>query len=96
MKIRPLYDNILVERTEEEKQSAGGIIIPDSATEKPSRGKITAVGKGKKTSKGDIVSLDVKVGDEVLFGKYAGNEVKLDGVEYLVMKESDIVAVIDK
>jgi chaperonin GroES len=96
MTIRPLYDNVLVKRTEEEKQSAGGIIIPDSASEKPSRGVITAVGKGKKNSKGDIETLDVKVNDEVLFGKYAGNEIKINGEELLVMKESDIVAIIEK
>lgn len=94
MKIRPLHDRVLVMRSEEERKSAGGIVIPDSATEKPSKGKIVAVGKGKILENGEIRPLDVKVGDIVLFGKYSGTEVKIDGVDYLVMREEDIMGVI--
>ena len=94
MKIRPLHDRVLVMRSEEERKSAGGIVIPDSATEKPSRGKIMAVGKGKILENGDVRPLDVKVGDIVLFGKYSGTEVKIDGTDYLVMREEDIMGVI--
>lgn len=94
MKIRPLHDRVLVLRTEEERKSSGGIVIPDSATEKPSRGKIVAVGKGKILDNGDIRALDVKVNDEILFGKYSGTEVKIEGTEYLVMREEDIMGVI--
>ena len=96
MKIRPLHDRVIVEREEEERMSAGGIVIPDSATEKPIQGKIRAVGKGKLLEGGDIRPLDVKVGDRVLFGKYSGTEVKLDGQDLLVMREEDIMAVIEK
>tara|TARA_Y100000588_G_C14012244_1_gene820502 strand:- start:387 stop:680 length:294 start_codon:yes stop_codon:yes gene_type:complete len=96
MKIRPLHDRVIVEREEEERMSAGGIVIPDSATEKPIQGKIKAVGKGKLLEGGDIRPLDVKVGDRVLFGKYSGTEVKLDGQDLLVMREEDIMAVIEK
>jgi len=95
MKVRPLYDRVIVRRTEEETTSAGGIVIPDSATEKPSQGEVIAVGKGKITDSGDVVPLDVKIGDKVLFGKYSGNEVKVDGEELLVMREDDIMAVIE-
>ncbi len=94
MKIRPLHDRVLILRSEEETKSSGGIVIPDSATEKPSRGEVVAVGKGKILDNGDSRPLDVKVGDIVLFGKYSGTEVKVDGKEYLVMREEDIMGVI--
>ena len=96
MKIRPLHDRVIVMREEEERTSPGGIVIPDSATEKPIQGRITAVGKGKILEGGDIRPLDVQGGDRVLFGKYSGTEVKLDGDELLVMREEDIMAVIEK
>jgi len=97
MKLRPLYDRIVVKRIEEEEQkSEGGIIIPDSAREKPQEGEVIAVGKGKKTEDGKILPLDVKAGDRVLFGKYSGNEVKVDGVEYLIMREDDVLGVVEK
>ncbi len=96
MKIRPLHDRVIVKRMEEERTSPGGIVIPDSATEKPIKGEIIAAGNGKILENGDVRSLDVKVGDTVLFGKYAGTEVKVDGEELLVMKEDDIVGVIEK
>ena len=96
MKIRPLHDRVVVKRMEEEKTSPGGIVIPDSATEKPIKGKVVAVGNGKITESGDVRKLDVKKGDEVLFGKYSGTEVKVDGDELLVMREDDIMAVIEK
>lgn len=95
MKIRPLHDRVLVRRTEEERTSSGGIIIPDSATEKPNRGDIIATGNGKITDSGDIRAMDVKTGDTVLFGQYAGTEVKVDGEALLMMKEEDILAVIE-
>lgn len=95
MSLRPLHDRVIVRRTEEERTSAGGIVIPDSATEKPSKGEIIATGNGKIMSNGDVRALDVKVGDQVLFGKYSGNEVKVDGEELLVMREEDIMAVIE-
>ena len=95
MNIRPLHDRVVVRRMEEEKTSAGGIVIPDSATEKPDQGEIIAVGHGKITDSGDVRPLDVKVGDKVLFGKYAGTNVKVEGEELLVMREEDIVAVIE-
>ena len=95
MKIRPLHDRVIVKRMEEERTTASGIVIPDSATEKPIQGKVTAVGKGKINENGDVRPLDVKVGDKVLFGKYSGTEVKLDGDEVLVMREEDIMAIID-
>ncbi len=93
MNIRPLHDRVIVRRMEEERTSAGGIVIPDSATEKPSRGEIIAVGNGKVLDNGDVRPLDVKVGDTVLFGKYSGTEVKVDGEELVVMREDDIMAV---
>ena len=95
MSIRPLHDRVIVRRMEEETMSAGGIVIPDNATEKPATGKVIAVGNGKKTDSGDVHPMDVKVGDTVLFGKYAGTEVKVDGEELLVMREDDIVAVLE-
>ena len=93
MNIRPLHDRVLVRRLEEERTSPGGIVIPDAATEKPSRGEIVAAGHGKILDSGDTRALDVKVGDQILFGKYAGTEIKVDGEELLVMREEDIVAV---
>lgn len=95
MKIRPLHDCIVVRRQEEERTSAGGIVIPDSAAEKPSRGLVIAVGNGKPLDNGDTRSVAVAVGDVVLFGKYAGNEVKVNGEELVVMREDDIMAVIE-
>ena len=95
MKVRPLNDRILVKRLEEEETTKGGIIIPDSAKEKPAEGEIIAVGKGKLNDKGDRVEMDVKVGDRVLFSKYGGTDVKFDGVDQLIMREDDILAVIE-
>ncbi len=95
MKIRPLQDRVIVERLAEEEKTKGGIIIPDTAKEKPMEGKIIAVGKGKTTEDGKLVKLDVKAGDKVLFSKYAGTEVKIDGKEYLIMREDDILGVIE-
>jgi len=96
MKIRPLQDRVIVKRVEEEEKTKGGIIIPDTAKEKPMEGKVTAVGKGKLLEDGKIHPLDVKAGDRVLFGKYAGTEVKIDGVEHLIMREEDLLGVIEK
>lgn len=95
MKIRPLHDRVVVRRMEEETTSAGGIVIPDSATEKPAQGEIIAVGNGKITDSGSVHALDVKVGDKVMFGKFAGTEIKVDGEELLVMREEDIMAVVE-
>ena len=95
MKIRPLHDRVIVRRMEEERTSAGGIVIPDSATEKPIQGEVLAVGNGKITDSGDVRPLDVKAGDKVLFGKYAGTEVKVEGEELLVMREEDIMGVLE-
>jgi len=95
MKIRPLHDRVIVRRVEEERTTAGGIVIPDSATEKPSQGEIVAAGNGKVTDSGDIRPLDVKAGDKVLFGKYAGTEVKVEGEDLLVMREEDIMGVVE-
>jgi chaperonin GroES len=95
MNIRPLHDRVVVKRMEEERVSAGGIVIPDSAAEKPSKGKIVAVGKGSINKNGDVRALDVKVGDTILFGKYSGTEIKLNGEELLVMREDDIMAVFE-
>ena len=95
MKIRPLHDRVIVKRLESETKSAGGIVIPDSAAEKPIQGKVVAVGKGKILEDGKVRPLDVKVGDKVLFGKYGGTEVKVDGDELLVMREEDVMAVIE-
>jgi chaperonin GroES len=95
MNIRPLHDRVIVRRMEEERTSAGGIVIPDSATEKPIQGEVLAVGNGKISESGDVRPLDLKVGDKVLFGKYAGTEVKVDGEELLVMREEDIMGVLE-
>jgi chaperonin GroES len=95
MPIRPLHDRVIVKRLEEERKTAGGIVIPDSATEKPIRGKVLAVGNGKVADNGQLRALDVKVGDTVLFGKYSGTEVKMDGEELLVMREDDIMGIIE-
>jgi len=95
MNIRPLHDRVVVRRVEEEKTTSSGIIIPDSATEKPSRGEVIAVGNGRKNDNGEVIAMDVKVGDQILFGQYAGNEIKVDGEILLVMNESDVVAIID-
>ena len=96
MKIRPLHDRVIVKREDEERKSPGGIVIPDTAAEKPIRGKVVAVGKGKILENGNVRALDIKVGDHLLFGKYSGTEVKVDGEEYLVMREEDVMAVIEK
>jgi chaperonin GroES len=95
MKIRPLHDRVIVKRIDEERKSAGGIVIPDTAAEKPDQGEVVAVGKGKKTDEGKLIPLDVKVGDRVLFGKYSGQTVKVKGDELLVMREEDIMGVIE-
>ncbi|RUM83283.1 MAG: co-chaperone GroES [Candidatus Thioglobus sp.] len=95
MNIRPLHDRVIVRRTEEEKTTASGLIIPDSATEKPSKGEILATGNGRVNDNGDVFALDVKVGDQVLFGQFAGTEIKVDGETLLVMREDDIVAVVE-
>ena len=96
MKIRPLHDRVIVKRLEEERTTASGIVIPDSATEKPDQGMVLAIGTGKKDDNGKAIALDVKVGDKVLFGKYAGQTVKVDGEELLVMREEDIMGVVEK
>ena len=95
MKLRPLHDRVIVKRMEEEKMSAGGIVIPDSATEKPIKGEILAVGAGKILENGNVRALAVKAGDKVMFGKYSGTEVKVDGEELLVMREEDLIAIIE-
>jgi chaperonin GroES len=95
MKFRPLHDRVAVRRVEEDQKTAGGIIIPDTAAEKPTQGEIVAVGGGARNEKGEVVPLDVKVGDRILFGKWSGTEVKIDGETLLIMKESDIMAVIE-
>ena len=95
MKIRPLHDRVIVKRLDEEKKTASGIVIPDSAAEKPDQGEVTAVGKGKRSEDGVLIQLEVKVGDRVLFGKYSGQTVRLKGDELLVMREEDIMGVIE-
>jgi len=95
MKVRPLHDRVIVERIEESEQRIGGIIIPDSAKEKPQQGKIIAAGKGRVEKDGKITPLDVKAGDTILFGKYAGQEIKIDGNEYLIMREEEVLGVIE-
>jgi chaperonin GroES len=95
MKIRPLHDRVVVKRWEEEKTSPGGIVIPDTAKEKPIKGEVVAVGNGKTLDNGQVRALDVKVGDRILFGKYAGTEVKIDGAEYLMLREDDIMGVFE-
>jgi chaperonin GroES len=94
MKIRPLHDRVIVRRLEEERKSAGGIVIPDNAAEKPDQGEVIAVGPGKRNEEGKREPLDVKVGDRILFGKYSGTTVKIEGTEYLVMREEDIMGVV--
>jgi chaperonin GroES len=96
MKLRPLADRVIVKRVENETKTASGIVIPDSAAEKPDQGEVLAVGPGKKNDKGELIAMNVKVGDRVLFGKYSGQTVKVDGDELLVMKEDDLFAVVEK
>ena len=96
MKFRPLHDRVLVRRIEEDQKTSGGIIIPDTAKEKPMQGEILAVGSGARNEKGELVALDVRVGDRVLFGKWSGTEVKIDGEELLIMKESDIMGIVER
>jgi chaperonin GroES len=96
MKFRPLYDRILVERVESEEVTKGGIILPDTAKEKPQQGKIIAVGKGRRTEDGKVIPLELKKGDTILFGKYSGSEIKIEGVEYLIMKEDDVLGLVEK
>ncbi|HEY6293654.1 MAG TPA: co-chaperone GroES [Terriglobia bacterium] len=95
MNIRPLHDRIVIKRIEEKETVKGGIIIPDTAKEKPQEGEVIAVGHGKKTDKGEVIALDVKVGDRILFGKYSGTEIKLDGEEYLIIREDEVLGVIE-
>jgi chaperonin GroES len=95
MKLRPMQDRIIVKRIEEEAKTAGGIFIPETAKEKPQKGEIVAAGNGKKTEDGKVIALDVKVGDKVLFGKYAGTEIKIEGEEFLIMREDDILGVME-
>ncbi|MCC6392276.1 MAG: co-chaperone GroES [Bryobacterales bacterium] len=95
MNIRPLYDRIVVKRLEEKEAMQGGIIIPDTAKEKPQEGEVVAVGKGKRQEDGKLVALDVAVGDHILFGKYSGNDIKIDGNEYLIMREDEVLGVIE-
>jgi len=96
MKIRPLYDRVIVKRLEEEEKTKGGIIIPDTAKEKPAQGRVIATGKGKVLDSGKVVEMSVKSGDTVLFGKYSGTDIKIDGEEHLILREDDILAVIEK
>jgi chaperonin GroES len=95
MKVRPLHDRLIVQRLEEDEQRIGGIIIPDTAKEKPQQGKVIAAGKGKAKDDGKVLPLDVKEGDKILFGKYSGQEIKIDGDEYLIMREEEVLAVLD-
>jgi len=95
MTIQPLYDRIVVKRTEEKQQMQGGLHIPDSAQEKPQEALVTAVGKGKRLEDGKVVTLDVQVGDRILFGKYSGSDIKLDGEEYLIMREDEVLGILD-
>ena len=95
MKIRPLYDRIMVKRVEQSEELQGGLFIPDSAKEKPQQGEVVAVGKGKRLENGKVVPLDVQAGDRILFGKYSGSEIKLDGEEFLIMREDDVLGVIE-
>jgi chaperonin GroES len=95
MNIRPLYDRIVVKRIEGQETARNGIIIPDSAKEKPQEGEVMAVGRGKRLESGELVALDVKVGDRILFGKYSGSETKLDGVEYIIMREEDVLGILN-
>jgi len=95
MNFRPLYDRIVVKRIEQQEQRQGGIIIPDSAKEKPQEGEVVAVGQGKRLDSGKVVALDVKAGDRILFGKYSGNEIKMDGEEYVIMREDEVLGIIE-
>jgi chaperonin GroES len=95
MNIRPLYDRVVVKRIEEQETTRNGIVIPDSAKEKPQQGEVMAIGKGKRLEDGQMVALDVKVGDRILFGKYSGNEIKLEGAEYIIMREDDVLGVLN-
>jgi len=95
LKLRPLYDRLVVRRLEENEKSTGGIIIPDSAKEKPQKGEVVAAGNGKRTEEGKLIPLDVKAGDKILFGKYSGNEIKMDGDEYLILREDEVLAILD-
>jgi len=95
MNIRPLYDRIVVKRVEEQESTLHGIVIPDSAKEKPQEGEVLAIGHGKRLENGKLVALDVKVGDRILFGKYSGNEIKLDGTEYIIMREDDVLGILE-
>ena len=95
MNIRPLYDRIVVKRIEEQETTRNGIAIPDSAKEKPQEGEVMAIGKGKRLDDGKLIALDVQVGDRILFGKYSGNEIKLDGTEYIIMREDDVLGILD-
>ena len=96
LKIRPLYDRLVVKRIEETETVRGGIIIPDSAKEKPQEGEVVAAGNGKRNDEGKLIGLDVKAGDRILFGKYSGNEIKLDGEEYLILREDEVMAIVEK
>jgi chaperonin GroES len=95
MNIRPLYDRIVVKRVEEQEQKVGGLFIPDNAKEKPQEGEVVAVGKGKRLDDGKVIPLDVKVGDRILFGKYSGNDIKIDGQELLIMREDEVLGILD-
>lgn len=95
MKFRPLYDRILVERVESEEKTKGGIIVPDTAQEKPQQGKVIAVGQGKRLEDGKLIPLEVKAGDTILFGKYSGSEIKVEGIEYFIMKEDDVLGLVE-
>jgi chaperonin GroES len=95
MKLRPLYDRLLVERVESEEVTKGGIILPDSAKEKPQQGKVIATGEGKRADDGKLIPLSVKAGDTILFGKYSGSEVKIEGIEYLIMREDDVMGIVE-
>jgi chaperonin GroES len=96
MKIRPLYDRVVVKRVEDTETMKGGLYIPDSAKEKPQEGEVVAIGKGKRLEDGKLVALDVQVGDRILFGKYSGSDIKLDGEEYMIMREDEILGILDK
>ena len=95
MNIRPLYDRVVVKRIEEKENKIGGLFIPDSAKEKPQEGEVVAVGKGKRLEDGKVVSLDVQVGDRILFGKYSGSDIKIDGEEYMIMREDEVLGILD-
>jgi chaperonin GroES len=95
MKFRPLYDRVLIERVESEETTSGGIILPDSAKEKPQQGKVIAVGKGKLGEDGKLIALELKEGDTILFGKYSGSEIKIEGTEYIIMKEDEVLGIVE-